>query len=100
MVENVTILLPVGELEGPDAQLAARLESLEGKKLGFINNELWRSMHIVQDELIKVLTSEYGVVETESIYIGPGTGSMPQKYLDEIGGLTDKVDAVVSGLGN
>ena len=100
MAENVTILLPHGELQGEESKLAPRLASLEGKKLGFINNELWRSMHILQDELIKVLTSEYGVTDTESIYIGPGTGAMPQKYVDEIKGMTDKVDAVVSGLGN
>ena len=98
--ETITILLPHGEVEGIPENLAPRLSTLEGKKVGLINNELWRSMHILQDELEKVLMGEYGVAGTESIYIGPGTGAMPQKYVDEIEGLTQKVDAVISGLGN
>jgi len=100
MAGTITILLPQGEIDAQAVRIAPRLRSLEGKRVGFVNNELWRSMHILQDELEKVFTGEYGVVETETIYIGPGTGAMPQKYIDELRGLSERVDAVVSGLGN
>ncbi len=100
MADMGTILLPHGEQEGRDSRLAPRLKSLERKRVGFINNELWRSMHILQDELAKVFTSEYGVVDPETVYVGPQKGADPKQYLAELEGLTKRVDAVVSGLGN
>ncbi len=100
MGKTITILLPHGELDGSRTQLAPRLPSLEGKRVGFLDNELWRSMHILCDEMGKVLTSEYGVVSTETIYMNPMNGRLPKKYQDDLKAFSDRVDAVISGLGN
>lgn len=100
MGKTVTILLPHGEIGSPPTKLAPRSLSLAGRRIGFIDNELWRSMHILCDELAKVFTSEYGVEGTETIYVNPMSGSAPKDYQDKLEGLRRRVDVVVSGLGN
>ena len=50
---QITILLPHGEVDDERSRLAPRDGSLAGKKVGFLDNELWRSMHILTDELAK-----------------------------------------------
>lgn len=100
MSKMVTILLPHGEVKAGQMKLAPRLASLQGKRVGFLDNELWRSMHILVDELGKVLTGEYGVAGTETIYMNPLKGALPKKYQDQLRDLSRRVDAVVSGLGN
>ncbi|MEE9285244.1 MAG: hypothetical protein V3V35_05890 [Dehalococcoidia bacterium] len=100
MGDTITILLPHGEIDGTRTRLAPRLPSLEGKRVGFLDNELWRSMHIMCDEMAKVLTSEYGVVATETIFMNPLKGSLPKKYQEQLSALSQRVDVVVSGLGN
>ena len=100
MAQQVTILLPHGEVEFGESRLAARPASLEGRKVGFLDNDMWRSMHILSDEMAKVLTSEYGVVEAEVIRLGPMQGGLPKEYQDRLEDFASRVDAVVSGLGN
>ncbi len=96
----VKVLLPVGEVEAGGAKLAPRLRSLEGKRIGFIDNEMWRSMHILVDDLAKVFTAEYGATGTETVFLGPAAEVNPKGYQAALGELAGKVDAVVSGLGN
>lgn len=100
MKDLVTILLPHGEPDGVRTKLAPRLASLEGKRIGFLDNVLWRSMHTLVDELSKVLSSEYGVAATVTIYQDPSKGSLPKRYLEQLNDLSKRVDAVVAGLGN
>ncbi len=100
MPGTVTILLPHGELPEAKAGAAPRLESLAGKRVGFLDNEMWRSMHILVDELAKVLTAEYGAASTEIVYMDPMKGALPKKYAEQLTALSQRVDAVVAGLGN
>ena len=100
MANMTTILLPHGETGDHASRLTPRLPSIEGRKVGFIDNEMWRSMHILVDEVRKVVTSEYGVTDTEVIFSSPGHGRDPKEYQDRLVGLSQRVDAVVSGLGN
>jgi hypothetical protein len=100
MGDRVTILLPRAEAKASASRLAPRPASLAGKRVGFIDNELWRSMHILVDELAQVFTQEYGVTGTETIFVHPGTGLLPKEYIDELAALGQRVDVVVSGLGN
>ncbi len=100
MPGTVTILLPHGEPPATRTRLAPRLASLDGKRVGFLDNELWRSMHILVDELTKVLTTEYGVAGAEVIYMNPLKGALPKKYQDQLRELRGRVGAVVAGLGN
>ncbi|MFC2058743.1 hypothetical protein ACFLTS_03750 [Chloroflexota bacterium] len=100
MGNTVTILLPHGEVDSAPIKLAPRPASLAGKRIGFINNELWRSMHIICDELAKALTGEYGAKSTETIYVHPVTATNPGEYQEKLGDFSRKVDVSISGLGN
>ena len=100
MGNTVTILLPHGEVESAPTALAPRPASLSGKRIGFINNELWRSMHIICDELAKVLTSECGAKSTETIYVHPVTATDPKGYQEKMEDFSRRVDFSISGLGN
>ena len=100
MGNTVTILLPHGEIGSLSTKLAPRPLSLVGRRIGFIDNELWQSMHILCDELAKVFTSEYGVEGTETIYINPMAATVLKDYQDQMERFSRRVDAVVSGLGN
>ena len=100
MADQITILLPHGEPDETDSKLAERLPELRGKKVGFVDNELWRSMHILVDELGDVLKRDHGVTETETIFLSPAAGALPKKYRDALESLATRVDAVVTGLGN
>ena len=100
MPEYITILLPHGEPTGAATRLAPRLRTLSGKRVAFLDNDMWRSMHIAADELGKVLMGEYGVVETETIMMPPLKGNLTPEYERRLRELSGRVDAVVSGLGN
>ena len=96
----MTILLPHGEVDSRTSKLAPRPSSLAGVRVGFIDNVLWRSMHFACDELAKVLTSEYGVEGTETVYIPPDKGGNPKEYHEQLDNLRQRVEVVISGLGN
>ena len=100
MRDQITILLPHGESEEADGKLADRLPDLHGKRVGFVDNELWRSMHILVDELGETLKRDHGVSTTETIFLSPGAGALPKKYQEALQDLATRVDAVVTGLGN
>ena len=97
---KITILLPHGEDPRAEHPLAARPSSLRGRRVGFLDNELWRSMRILTDELSKVLTAEYGVSAVRVLRSGPAHGSDPSEYRERLEGWSHDVDAVISGLGN
>ncbi len=97
---EITILLPDGEVPSTSHPLASRPSSLRGRRVGFLDNELWRSMQILTDELSKVLTAEHGVVAVDVLRSGPGHGSDPGDYRERLEKWSHGVDAVISGLGN
>jgi hypothetical protein len=99
-MSQITILLPHGEVDGSRARRAPRLASLRGKRIGFLDNGLWRSMRIFADEASKVLTQAHGVAGTQFADSGPMHGARPQEYEQRLQELAAGVDAVVSGLGN
>ena len=99
-MSEITILLPHGEVDGSGVQRAPRLASLRGKRIGFLDNGLWRSMRILGDEMSKVLTETHGIAGSEVVDSGPMHGGHPQDYQERLQALAARVDAVVSGLGN
>jgi hypothetical protein len=99
-MSRISILLPHGEVDASRARRAPRLSSLRGKRIGFLDNGLWRSMRIFADEASKVLTQTHGVAGTEVADSGPMHGARPQEYQERLRELAAGVDAVVSGLGN
>jgi hypothetical protein len=99
-MSEITILLPHGEVDGRNTSRAPRLRGLRGKRIGFLDNGLWRSMRILSDEFAKALTRTHGIAGFEVIDSGPMHGARPQDYEERLRGLAGGVDAVVSGLGN
>jgi hypothetical protein len=99
-MSEITILLPHGEVDGIRASHAPRLHALRGKRIGFLDNGLWRSMRILADEFAKALTETHGIAGSEVIDSGPMHGARPQDYDERLRSLAARVDAVVSGLGN
>jgi len=97
---EITILLPDGEIPSTAHHLARRPDSLRGRRVGFLDNELWRSMQILTDELSKVLTEDHGVASVDVLRSGPAHGSDPGDYRDRLERWSHEVDAVISGLGN
>jgi hypothetical protein len=97
---QITILLPHGEVDARDTRRAARLPSLRGKRIGFLDNGLWRSMRIFGDEMAEVLTQDAGIAGSEVVDSGPKHGADPKDYSERLRALASRVDAVVSGLGN
>jgi hypothetical protein len=97
---QITILLPHGEVDTGDTRRAARLASLRGKRIGFLDNGLWRSMRIFGDELARVLTQDAGIAGSEVVDSGPKHGADSKDYQQRLQALAARVDAVVSGLGN
>lgn len=99
MGAEVTILLPHGEVKATESRLSKRVSGLAGKRVGFIDNVLWQSMHVLVDELDRVLTSEYGVEKTE-VLSTHANWSHPDEFRAQLEGFGERVDAVISGMGN
>jgi hypothetical protein len=102
MMAEMMILLPHGEPVAGSARLAPRVGSLAGKRVGFADNDVWRSMHILRDELARILQAEHGVAafETMTYHYGYGRGQAGKEYRDRLSRLAEATDVVVSGLGN
>ncbi len=97
---TITILLPGGEMNEPFEPLAARRESLAGSVVGIIDNNMWRSMAILADELARLLVERAGAAEVVVTTAGPMHGADPERYHQEMEAFHAEVDAVISGLGN
>ncbi|MCE2392469.1 MAG: hypothetical protein J4G09_13495 [Proteobacteria bacterium] len=97
---EIDILLPHGEVPPSGKSLAPRPDGLRGRRVGFLDNELWRSMGILSDELGRLLVAEHGVASVDVLCSGPAHGSHPDDYRERLEQWSAKVDAVVSGLGN
>ncbi len=86
---TVTILLPVDAVAAPPLRLAARPATMAGRRIGVVDNGLWRSMDVVIDELAPAAVHRFD-------HLAPDFPAQ-QAALAEFA--TD-VDMVVSGLGN
>jgi hypothetical protein len=98
-MSEITILLPHGEVDAA-AVRAPRLRSLRGKRIGFLDNGLWRSMRILADEFARALKESQGIAGSLVVDSGPKHGADPKDYEQRLRGLAAGADAVVSGLGN
>lgn len=99
-MDTTVILLPCGEVNEPTQPLAIRKDSLAGTVVGIIDNDMWRSMAIMADELSRQLVERAGVVEVVVRASGPMHGADPEQYQQEMEAFHAEVDAVISGLGN
>jgi hypothetical protein len=101
MSKLVKMLLPHGEIVAGQREPVARLTNLAGKRIGIVDNALWRSMHILADELAMVLPRAYGVAAVETITVLDGMPQeAPAEYRALLEDLSQRVDAAVAGLGN
>ncbi len=98
--QTTTILLPTGEVSEPAQPLAIRKDSLAGSVVGIIDNDMWRSMGIMADELSRLLVDQAGAVGVVVRSSGPMHGADPEQYRREMEAFHREVDAVISGLGN
>ncbi len=99
-METTTILLPTGEVNEAARPLAIRKSSLAGAVVGVIDNDMWRSMAIVADELSCLLVDRAGAAGVVLRTSGPMHGADPDQYQQEMEAFHAEVDAVISGLGN
>ncbi len=99
-VDTTTILLPTGEVTEPAKPLAIRKDSLAGAVVGIIDNDMWRSMAILADELSHRLVDRAGAAGVVVRASGPMHGADPEQYRQEMEAFHAEVDAVISGLGN
>lgn len=97
---STTILLPTGEVTEPTQPLAIRKDSLAGAVVGIIDNDMWRSMAIMADELSRQLVDRAGAAGVVVRASGPMHGADPEQYQREMEAFHAEVDAVISGLGN
>ena len=97
---STTILLPTGEVTEPAQPLAIRKDSLAGAVVGIIDNDMWRSMAIMADELSRQLVDRAGAASVVVRASGPMHGADPEQYQREMEAFHAEVDAVISGLGN
>lgn len=89
------ILSPVGEVRTDDRSIAPRLESLEGKTIGFLDNAKTNA-DVFLDEVSRILTEEYGVEET--IHRSKDNTAIPAGNIASY--LATHCDAVVNAYGD
>lgn len=89
------ILSPVGDVQSDDRQIADRLESLEGKTIGFLDNAKTNA-DVFLAEVSRILTEEYGVEET--IHRSKDNTAIPAGSIASY--LATHCDAVVNAYGD
>lgn len=93
--KTVTILDPEGVVSVDAKPLADRVNTLEGKTVGFLDNAK-ANADVFLEEVSRILTEEYGVAET--IHRGKSTTAIPADSIAEY--LHDTCDAVVNAYGD
>ena len=91
--ESMRLVSPIGEVFGKPISLARRLESLEGKSIGFIDNakpNAKQFLHFIEELILK----KYSGVRTQMV-----SKNFTPNYLiaDQLQG---KVDAAVNAWGD
>jgi hypothetical protein len=96
LVAVVDILMPYAESPAGEAALGAqRVASLDGARLGIVNNS-WHCMHVIADELTGRFTADLGVVEVVEERISAAQ-TLPDDLLES---MAARCDAVLVGIGN
>lgn len=92
----VQILMPYPESGRAVAgELAPRLASLESMTVGVVNNS-WRCMHVLAEDLTRVLRDQYGVTTVLEERISAAQTLPPDRMAE----FARQCDAVVVGIGN
>ncbi len=86
---SITILLPVDASPPAPLRLAARPATMAGRRIGVVDNGLWRSMDVVVAELAPSAVHRFD-------HLSPDFPAQQARLAD----FATDVDLVVSGLGN
>jgi hypothetical protein len=86
---TVTIVLPLDATATPSLQFAARPATMAGRRLGVVDNGLWRSMDVIIDALAPAAVHRFD-------HLAPDFPAQQAALAD----FATDVDLVVSGLGN
>ena len=93
-IGGLTVYLPTGEIDTQSKKLAARLDSVRGKRIGILDN-CKEFADLVLRGVAERLGREYGAAEVtfwRKSYLG-----IPSPYAQE---MAAKCDAVVNGVGH
>jgi hypothetical protein len=86
---TITVVLPLDAASAPPLRLAARPATMAGRRLGVVDNGLWRSMDLVIAELAPAAVHRFD-------HLAPDFPAQQAALAD----FASDVDMVVSGLGN
>jgi hypothetical protein len=86
---TITVVLPLDAATPPLLRLAARPATMAGRRLGVVDNGLWRSMDVVIAELAPAAVHRFD-------HLAPDFPAQQAALAD----FATDVDMVVSGLGN
>ncbi len=89
------ILVPTGHASSLGSPLGSRVETLQGKTVGFLNNG-WACMEIILRRFDEVLRRDYKVAGTRTREI-PVSNEAPPAVVAEVAAASD---LVIVGLGN
>ena len=95
-MSTLKVVLPLGEVEGETRPSAPRLDHVEGKTIGFLDDQIWHSMDVAFEVLESELKEQYGVAGVVRQLKPVGYGLKK----DELDAFAGQVDAVITGLGN
>ncbi len=93
--EPLSLLLPTPETSVNDTRPAARLTSIRGKRIGFINNQWW-SFNSTLNQFEELLYEKHEIADTVTKLTEIGIPLTPEALED----LAGNADAVITGLGN
>ncbi len=94
MEDQVVVLNPIGRVGAPDSRIAPRLQDLNTKVVGMIDNQK-ENADIVLVTLRDHLSSLYNFKEI--LYFTKESAAEPANFLDEIAA---KCDCVINGVGH
>ena len=93
-IGGVPVYLPTGEVDTKSKQLAPRLKSLRGKRIGILDNHK-EFADLVLKGVVDTLKRDYGAADVKvwkKSYLG-----IPSPYAEE---MASQCDAVVNGVGH
>lgn len=93
-VKTPKLLNPVGEVDFLDVGLAPRLNDLDGKVIGFLDNDKWNADELLAkiEDLLKAKFRLAGTVRTRKLRAASTSTSEDMEKLAQC-------DAVVAGIG-
>ena len=95
MIGTIRVLMPYAEQNQDVIGKAPRLDTLEGKTVGFLNNGIWASTKTTFEQFELGLRERYGIAGAKHLGI-PSLGA----NRDDLQALAEQVDAAVVALAN